>query len=117
MAEWSVVPRRWSPASCVGGGASVRLGEPDAGPAVLAFADLWGRSQDGMSQAWCSRAARHWHAYLLGYLDEADKRGRCFAMPEYLRVRRDTVGAQPVLASRNVAVVSNCPSWRSPAPT
>jgi pentalenene synthase len=72
---------------------------PDAAPMVLAFADLWRRSREGMSPSWRARAARHWRAYLDGYVVEADNRarGRRFHVPDYLRLRALTIGGQPVL--------------------
>jgi pentalenene synthase len=72
---------------------------PKAEPIVHALADVWRRTRAGMSPTWRARAATHWCAYLAGYLDEAENRERArqATLPEYLRIRRNTIGVQPAL--------------------
>lgn len=71
----------------------------DGAPLVRAFADLWARSCDGMPATWLRRAARHWRAYLQGYVIETmNRRQRTVAsFKDQLKLRMDTVGVAPVL--------------------
>jgi len=75
-----------------------RAPRQSAEPIVHAFADLWRRSRQGMSPAWQKRAADNWRDYLTGYVEEADNRQRArpLSIREYLRMRRRTIGVQPV---------------------
>ncbi|MFG1950793.1 pentalenene synthase [Micromonospora sp. NPDC048830] len=68
-------------------------------PLVRAFADLWKRSREGMSAAWCARAAANWRAYLSGHATEAEHRARASGptRAEHLTVRSHTAGVQPIL--------------------
>ncbi len=68
-------------------------------PLATAFRDLWERSRSGMSLTWRERAARHWRAYLHGYITEADTRRhqRMPTVEEHLTLRRDTIGVQPTI--------------------
>lgn len=72
---------------------------PDAEPLVAAFADLWRRSRDGMSPAWQARAAEDYRRYLTNCGYEAGNRYRSHRLsaPDHLRMRRGTVGAEPIL--------------------
>ncbi|GAA3617720.1 hypothetical protein GCM10022419_124040 [Nonomuraea rosea] len=74
---------------------------PADAPAIAhGFSDVWRRTRQGMSQAWCARAARTWRGYLSGYVDEAASRHHhapCASMAEYLTMRRHTIGAMPTL--------------------
>ncbi|MGP3922107.1 terpene synthase family protein [Streptomyces sp. 8N616] len=67
-------------------------------PATVAWADIWARSCQGMSDAWRTRAAREWQRYFVGNLEESVIRS---GMPlrsveGYLRLRRLTIGTTPV---------------------
>lgn len=68
-------------------------------PIVIAFADLWARSSDGMSASWCARAARNWRSYLCGYVAEAVNRAQRAApsFTDLLALRSETIGVQGVL--------------------
>jgi pentalenene synthase len=68
-------------------------------PLVRAFADLWCRSREGMSDRWRWRAARDWRAYFYGQVMGSRARGerRVPVYADHLRIRRDSVGVRPVL--------------------
>ncbi|MCF3118725.1 MULTISPECIES: pentalenene synthase [Streptomyces] len=71
-----------------------------APPIAHGFADIWERTREGMTPAWCARSARHWRNYFDGYVDEAESRFRnapydCAA--HYLAMRRHTIGVQPTV--------------------
>lgn len=71
-----------------------------APPIAHGFADIWRRTGEAMTPAWCARSARHWRNYFDGYVDEAesrfwDKPYDCAA--EYLAMRRATIGVQPTV--------------------
>lgn len=74
---------------------------PDSAPLIArGFADMWRRTCQGMSPAWCLRSARHWRAYFSGYIDEASSRHRnapCDSAGQYLAMRRQTIGVQPTV--------------------
>nr|WP_284291532.1 terpene synthase family protein [Angustibacter aerolatus] len=75
--------------------------EPDVddAPIVVAFADVWRRSREGMSEQWTARAVRHWHDYLEGHVQETRNRvadgdpGHA----EQAAVRAETGGVRPIL--------------------
>ncbi len=74
---------------------------PDSAPPIAhGFADVWRRTCEGMSAAWCRRSARHWRAYFSGYVDEAVSRHHntpYTSAAEYLALRRHTIGVQPTV--------------------
>lgn len=73
---------------------------PSAPPIAHGFADIWRRTCEGMSPAWCARSARHWRNYFDGYVDEAESRFRnepCESAAQYLAMRRHTIGVQPTV--------------------
>lgn len=47
---------------------------PSSEPVVAAFADIWRRSVQGMSESWRLRYAHHWKEYILGQLMEVVNR-------------------------------------------
>jgi len=74
-------------------------------PIAAAFTDIWRRERAGMSHLWRQRAAANWADYLTGNLaEEADRQVGTALDPErYLRVRRRSVGVQPLLDLRECA--------------
>lgn len=73
-----------------------------APPLVTAFADIWQREREGMSEFWKQRASCTWTGYLAGNLaEEADRRAVAALAPaEYMRVRRRSVGVLPAYDMR-----------------
>jgi pentalenene synthase len=80
------------------------LSSPDAAvagratsPLVTAFADIWRREREGMSEFWRQRASSDWTGYLAGNLaEEANRRVAAVLTPaEYMRVRRESIGVLP----------------------
>lgn len=71
----------------------------DSYPIAAAFGDLWARSREGMSDAWCRRASMNWRTYLRGYVAEAENRLRRAPphLQEQLALRVATIGVQPIL--------------------
>ncbi|MFJ8476762.1 pentalenene synthase [Kitasatospora sp. NPDC094011] len=71
-----------------------------ASPIAHGFADIWQRTCEGMSPAWCARSARHWRNFFDGYVDEAESRFRNTpynSAAQYLAMRRHTIGVQPTV--------------------
>lgn len=69
-----------------------------AAPIAHGFADIWRRSREGMSAAWCARSARHWRSYFDGYVEEALSRDTpYYSAAQYMAVRRRTIGVQPTV--------------------
>lgn len=71
-----------------------------APPIAHGFADIWQRTQEGMTAGWCARSARHWRSYLDGYIEEANSRyldTPYETASEYLAMRRRTIGVQPTV--------------------
>jgi pentalenene synthase len=71
-----------------------------APPIAHGFADVWRRTCQGMSRAWCARSARHWRSYFAGYVDEAVSRYHNTpydSVGAYLAMRRQTIGVQPTV--------------------
>ncbi|MFI1869971.1 pentalenene synthase [Streptomyces jumonjinensis] len=71
-----------------------------APPIAHGFADVWRRTRQGMTPAWCARSARHWRNYFAGYVDEAFSRHRNApyqSAGHYLAMRRHTIGVQPTV--------------------
>ncbi|MFC9255666.1 terpene synthase family protein [Amycolatopsis thailandensis] len=68
-------------------------------PIAAAFADLWSRSREGMSEGWCRRAAANWRAYMRGYVTEAEVRldQRKPTLQQQLSLRAVTIGVCPIL--------------------
>ncbi|MFE9331611.1 pentalenene synthase [Streptomyces sp. NPDC006925] len=72
----------------------------EAPPIAHGFADVWRRTREGMTPAWCARSARHWRNYFDGYVDEAASRfwnRPCDSAAQYLGMRRHTIGVQPTV--------------------
>ncbi|MEU4848335.1 terpene synthase family protein [Streptomyces gilvosporeus] len=67
----------------------------DTHPLVVAWADVWARQCEGMSQAWRRRAAGHWRLWFSSALALAADRARGQAQPlhAHLQVRRAWIGA------------------------
>lgn len=71
-----------------------------APPIAHGFADIWRRTCEGMTPAWCARSARHWRNYFDGYIDEAESRfcdTPADSAAQYLAMRRHTIGVQPTV--------------------
>jgi hypothetical protein len=68
-------------------------------PIARAFADLWRRAGEGMSNAWHTRTADHWRECFFAHIEEqaARRSRRPLALDEYFVIRRATIGVEPVL--------------------
>jgi len=83
-----------------------------ASPLVTAFADIWQREREGMSEFWKQRASCTWTGYLAGNLaEEANRRAGAALTPvEYMRVRRRSVGVLPAYDMRECIGRSEVPA-------
>lgn len=81
-------------------------------PLAHVWLDHWSRAQEGMSEAWKARTARHWAEYFLSYAAEAVNRksGTVLDVDGYLKLRRHAIGAQPVLDT-----TERCGHFEAPA--
>ena len=88
-----------------------------ASPLVAAFADIWQREREGMSEFWQQRASCTWTGYLGGNLaEEASRRAGPELTPaQYMRVRRRSVGVLPAYDMRECIGPSEVPplAWHS----
>ena len=74
--------------------------QDEAPPIAHGFADIWRRTREDMTPAWCARSAHHWRSYLDGYIEEAESRFRNTpydSAAQYLAMRRRTIGVQPTV--------------------
>lgn len=71
---------------------------PVSYPVVVAFADIWRRSNRGMSNAWRQRAAQHWKKYIIGQLAEVinRKHRRTLDPVSHLRQRVATTSSDSI---------------------
>lgn len=86
-------------------------------PLATAFADIWRREREGMSEFWRQRATCAWTGYLAGNLaEEANRRVGAVLLPaEYMRVRRRSIGVLPAYDMGETAGPSEVPplAWYS----
>jgi pentalenene synthase len=86
-------------------------------PLVTAFADIWRREREGMSEFWRQRASCTWTGYLAGNLaEEANRRAAAvLTTAEYMRVRRQSIGVLPAYGMGETVGPSEVPplAWYS----
>lgn len=86
-------------------------------PLVTAFADIWRREREEMSEFWRQRASSTWTGYLAGNLaEEANRRvAAVLTTAEYMRVRRQSIGVLPAYGVGETVGPSEVPplAWYS----
>lgn len=68
-------------------------------PIFASFADMWARSNEGMSSAWRNRAAESWRVYIAGHITEARhrKNNKHPSFAAHFAVRKVTSGVYPII--------------------